>query len=289
MDSELSELDKQIGFDTWRHIWNLQRLVGSCIPEFDQSREQTKKYVAEMIGDEPISVKLSVVPEDKKITALSMLVISIQNVLINEARVPCHIELDEVEKDWIDGHATTSSFERITNNTVRVLTNLLQSLDNTEMRTADYIYTHIIHHFTQRMLTHDQSKLNVVEARYFTEFTPKLGHIKFGSPEYQACLVGLKPALDNHYAMNRHHPEHYGEEGAGAMTWFDVTEMACDWYASSLRTASGNPHGSVDHCTKRFSLSPALSMILHNTMDFLEPTAQIPQEAYLRQEGIGLA
>ena len=32
--------------------------------------------------------------------------------------------------------------------------------------------------------------------------------LTYGSDEYKACLTEMKPALDHHYAANRHHPEH---------------------------------------------------------------------------------
>lgn len=60
---------------------------------------------------------------------------------------------------------------------------------------------------SQRALEHDQSKLSAPEVDTFTEFTPKLKDSTYGSEEYQGFLKAMKPALDNHYAMNRHHPE----------------------------------------------------------------------------------
>lgn len=61
----------------------------------------------------------------------------------------------------------------------------------------------------RRGAVHDQSKLADPEKALFDEYTPKLKDCTYGSDEYKAFLAGLKPALDNHYAKNSHHPEHY--------------------------------------------------------------------------------
>lgn len=54
---------------------------------------------------------------------------------------------------------------------------------------------------------HDQTKLEHPEVAAFTEFTPKLAATTYGSKEYDGFRAAMKPALDHHYANNRHHPE----------------------------------------------------------------------------------
>jgi len=56
---------------------------------------------------------------------------------------------------------------------------------------------------------HDQSKLDHPEVEVFTEFTPKLAGSTYGSDEYKSFLKAMGPALDHHYANNRHHPEFF--------------------------------------------------------------------------------
>src|SRR5579859_4611041 len=67
--------------------------------------------------------------------------------------------------------------------------------------------------FVRELLTrgerHDLSKLDHPEVEGFTEYTPKLGSCEYGSAEYFEFLKGLKPALDHHYSVNRHHPQHH--------------------------------------------------------------------------------
>lgn len=54
---------------------------------------------------------------------------------------------------------------------------------------------------------HDQSKLVSPEVEAFTEYTGRLATTTYGSPEYDACKAAMRPALEHHYANNRHHPE----------------------------------------------------------------------------------
>ena len=61
----------------------------------------------------------------------------------------------------------------------------------------------------KRAREHDQSKLEPPEVSLFAEYTPRLAGMTYGSEEYRECLAGLGPALQHHYASNRHHPEHF--------------------------------------------------------------------------------
>lgn len=61
----------------------------------------------------------------------------------------------------------------------------------------------------QRAIVHDASKLEEPEASIFDEFTAKLKDSTYGSEEYKQFLAEMKPALDHHYANNRHHPEYF--------------------------------------------------------------------------------
>lgn len=63
----------------------------------------------------------------------------------------------------------------------------------------------------RRQFTHDRSKLAPPEVSTFTEYTPKLAASTYGSDEYKQFLHEMKPALDHHYAKNRHHPEFHAE------------------------------------------------------------------------------
>ncbi len=113
--------------------------------------------------------------------------------------------------------------------------------------------------------THDRSKLESIESKTYAEFTPKLKSSTYGSEEYKGFLRDMKPALDHHYANNRHHPEHH-TGGIDGMNLLDVMEMWIDWYCSSMRHANGDMGKSIDINEKRFSMSPQLVAIFRNTL-----------------------
>lgn len=60
-----------------------------------------------------------------------------------------------------------------------------------------------------RAENHDQSKLARPEVELFTLHTKTLAGLTYGSSEYKQALAAMKPALDHHYANNRHHPEFF--------------------------------------------------------------------------------
>lgn len=59
----------------------------------------------------------------------------------------------------------------------------------------------------ERGETHDRSKLDRSEVDIFTEYTPKLRQMSYGSDEYKQCLKEMGTALRHHYDHNLHHPE----------------------------------------------------------------------------------
>jgi hypothetical protein len=123
----------------------------------------------------------------------------------------------------------------------------------------------MIEELDNRARNHDQSKLESPEAEIFGEYGPELIKTKYGSPEYAALLEKVKPATDNHYAKNRHHPQHW-PNGVNDMTLVDLMEMLCDWKAATARNKDGNIRTSIDINQKRFEMSPQLAQIFHNTV-----------------------
>ncbi len=111
---------------------------------------------------------------------------------------------------------------------------------------------------------HDQSKFSPAEVDVFTDFTPKLKGCTYGSDEYKSFLAQMKPALDHHYANNRHHPEHFAD-GIEGMNLIDVLEMFIDWLASSKRHDDGNILRSIEINRERFGMSDQLVRLFQNT------------------------
>jgi len=122
---------------------------------------------------------------------------------------------------------------------------------------------------TARRPIHDASKLQEPELSTFNEYTPKLAGCTYGSDEYQKYLKAMKPALDHHYATNRHHPEHF-EDGVKGMNLIDIVEMLCDWKAATLRHNDGDIRKSIEINQNRFGFSDELKQILLNTLEVIE-------------------
>ena len=120
-----------------------------------------------------------------------------------------------------------------------------------------------------RGVKHDASKLEAPEVDIFAEYTPKLSSVPFGSDEYYHNLEQMKPALDHHYAANRHHPEHF-VNGISDMTLVDIIEMFCDWKASTLRHNDGNLLKSIETNAERFNMDGQLKQILINTARMID-------------------
>jgi hypothetical protein len=112
---------------------------------------------------------------------------------------------------------------------------------------------------------HDQSKLGDLERKTFVEFTPKLKNSVYGSEEYKGFLKDMGPALANHYANNRHHPEWF-EQGISGMNLIDVLEMLLDWKAATLRHDTGDIMRSLEINQKRFGIDSQVMAILTNTV-----------------------
>lgn len=119
-----------------------------------------------------------------------------------------------------------------------------------------------------RAKKHDQSKLEEPEKSTFDEVTPLLKDLKFGSEEYTEATKKIKPALDHHYSVNTHHPQHY-ENGINGMNLFDIVEMFFDWMAAGERTKDGNIIYSIAVNSERFGISKQLRKILENTVAHL--------------------
>ena len=127
----------------------------------------------------------------------------------------------------------------------------------------------LIHDFVMELLIraneHDASKLREPEAEVFEVMTERLKGSTYGSPEYKGMLLEMKPALDHHYAANRHHPE-FHKDGVKGMSLLDIVEMLLDWKAATLRHADGDIRKSIEINHKRFGFSEETREILLNTV-----------------------
>lgn len=149
--------------------------------------------------------------------------------------------------------------------------NLSEAEKATNAETEEHILevTRRVNQFATELIArgpaHDASKLCDPELGTFVEMTPKLKGSTYGSDEYRGFLAAMKPALDHHYAANRHHPEHFGEAGISGMNLVDLVEMLADWKAATMRHADGDLGRSIEINRKRFNLSDQVVALLTNT------------------------
>lgn len=133
------------------------------------------------------------------------------------------------------------------------------------IQTVNKYLNQVIRKLLDRGEAHDQSKLYAPESELFNEYNDNLKTTKYPSEEYNKNVEeNLKPALDHHYAKNRHHPEHF-KNGINDMNLIDLIEMFCDWKASTLRQHDGNLNKSIEHNANRFHMDAQLTKIFENT------------------------
>lgn len=103
----------------------------------------------------------------------------------------------------------------------------------------------------KRAWVHDFSKYSKDEAPYFAA-AANTKDVVYGSEEYKRDVeVNLKPALEHHYKLNSHHPQHF-ENGIKEMNPLDKIEMLVDWKASTLRNKDGDIRKSLELNRKRY-------------------------------------
>lgn len=82
----------------------------------------------------------------------------------------------------------------------------------------------------RRAERHDQTKIQRPEVTVLVA-APSLAGINYGSPEYAESKRIVAPALEHHYANNRHHPEHFPSVNTAEITRLlvDIEELEeCD-------------------------------------------------------------
>ncbi len=123
----------------------------------------------------------------------------------------------------------------------------------------------VIYVIGKRITHHDSSKLQEPEKSMYDRYTPMLRSLTYGSDEYKATLKEMGAALEHHYEVNSHHPEHY-PNGIDGMSLIDLIEMLADWKAASMRHDDGDILKSLEINRLRFGMSDQLFEILKNTL-----------------------
>lgn len=244
---QYTQEQKEQGFETWQHIWNVQRLLVACQKS--------------LMFDTP---KVDFIGALNKICTFTFSM---------DASVDYHCamvyDLLDLPIDADDKHTVLSIFK---NTFQQVLSQNQEPLHTSFLALSN------------RAISHDQSKFSSIEVSLFTEYTPKLKAVEFGSAEYASFLDELKPALVSHYANNRHHPEFYDKD-LSKMSLFDCIEMCCDWAASGLRTKNGSFEQSIAHTKKRFMFGEAFEELMVNTFNHcVSPYLHLESKDYMPQK-----
>ena len=138
------------------------------------------------------------------------------------------------------------------------------------IRRVQELLQSVVENLMFRARHHDESKLSEPEASVFDRCTKQLAGLTYGSDEYKQCLADMGPALQHHYQMNRHHPEHW-QAGVKDMSLLDLIEMLVDWKAASERHNNGSIARSLDVNQERFQYSHEVDCILRRTVLELWP------------------
>lgn len=170
---------------------------------------------------------------------------------------------------WTQGQRAGRSLSQI-----KIFT--MQKYDSTEdtiqhKRIVSEFMRFFIDDLKQRSLDHDMSKLSPPEKEVFDAVGNDLKNHEYGSDEYKEAVKKLRPALDHHYAVNSHHPEHY-PNGITGMNLLDIVEMFCDWKAANQRNKNGNILRSIEiqKAKKGQEMSEQLAEIFKNTELYLQ-------------------
>lgn len=124
----------------------------------------------------------------------------------------------------------------------------------------------------RRYWEHDRSKLHEPEKSMYDEFTPKLRAMEYSvdpASEYQKCLKEMGAALQHHYAVCDHHPEHW-PGGISDMGMLELMEMLADWKAAGERHRDGGDlQRSIEQNAERFGYGDETKRILLNTAEHM--------------------
>jgi uncharacterized protein DUF5662 len=135
------------------------------------------------------------------------------------------------------------------------------------LRVGDVMVT-MLQEGMRRAVQHDLSKTRPPEVAAFDRQSARLKDLEYGTPAYSNSLVDLGEALEHHYAVNRHHPQHF-EQGIDGMTLIDLLEMLADWRAATerMRPGTGDLRTSIAINAQRFGISEQLVNVLLSTAE----------------------
>ena len=116
-----------------------------------------------------------------------------------------------------------------------------------------------------RAIKHDIDKLKEENFEVFYLAQKNFANVKFCSDGHKKAMESLKPAIDEHYKVAEHHPQHH-ENGVNGMTLIDMLEMLVDWKSANVAYCNGGTFiESMKSNKERFNIDDQLFSVLVNT------------------------
>ncbi len=138
----------------------------------------------------------------------------------------------------------------------------------------------------KRGIAHDRTKFQSLEFDAFVSTREQFKKANYGTPEYQACVDAVKPAVDHHHQNNQHHTG-FHPNGVSDMSLIDLAEMVADWKAAERRSPDKKLVDTLDYAFNKYGIGEQLGRILKNTLmsfGWIEEAPSMAQEA--RQDNV---
>ena len=120
----------------------------------------------------------------------------------------------------------------------------------------------------RRGFLHDRTKLEELEFWTFTRTRPKFREAEYGSEEYRQCTEEARPAVEHHYAHNRHHVA-FHEDGFAGMNLLDILEMLADWKAAAVRSPGLGLRDSLPRAYEKYGIPENMQRHIEATLEYL--------------------
>ena len=117
----------------------------------------------------------------------------------------------------------------------------------------------------RRAAIHDRTKLESPEKEAYDFIDPILHTLRYGTPEYEECLLKVEEARRHHFNNSLHHPESFYRRIRG-MSLLSIIEMLADWRVASEKPTGGNFRESVEYNIKKYNINDDLAEIFRNTV-----------------------
>ena len=141
--------------------------------------------------------------------------------------------------------------------------------DTMEHKTrVSIILTKIAKDMISRGKIHDNSKFKSPERDIYEMNHDKLSQARFGTEEYKKIQDEMSIAVNHHYQVNDHHPEHF-QNGIVDMNLIQIQEMLADILAVSMTKGTDVIKFLPDFMREK-DIPENYYTILRNTLEYMK-------------------